>query len=200
MQSFAFSRIRWFVVIVAASAVLAHAAQSDEPDSMGEAVYTSEGALKFPEHPERWITLGSSIGGRYAQGSFDPRNPGTIGIVQIPPDAYRALRDTGRYPDGTMLLLTFYEARSKSDPQLKGFVQGDIQGREMHVIDRKRFPEEGSAFFLFPGATSQVGARTPLGSECFQCHSQHGRLEATFAQFYPLIRDLTQTGGRKSPP
>ncbi len=168
---------------IIAAAIMAHAAQPQQSDNAG--------TLEFPAHTERWITLGASIGGNYDEGAFDPRNPGTIGLVQIEPDAYRTLRDTGHYPDGTLLLLTFYEARGKSVPQLKGFVQGALLSREIHVIDRKRYPVEGGAFFMFPGATSAAGKRQPVGSVCFQCHSQHGQLDATFAQFYPLIRDLT---------
>lgn len=178
---------------IVTAAFVAHAGQRDSsvPSSPDEATYTSEGLLEFPAQTERWMTLGASIGGRYAEGAFDPKNPGSINIVQIEPTAYRALRDTGHYPDGTMLLLTFYDARSKTDPQLKGFVQGDVQSREIHVLDRRRFPEEGGAFFLFPGTGAKVGLRQAVGSDCFQCHSQHGQLDATFAQFYPSIRDLT---------
>jgi len=91
-----------------------------------------------------------------------------------------------------MLLLSFYPAQAKSVPQLRGFVQGDVQQREIHVIDRKRFPEEGRAFFVFPRATSAVGARLPLRGTCVACHGEHGQFDATFAQFYPLIRDLAK--------
>jgi hypothetical protein len=191
-------RARIYLIAVAAivtTAFVAHAGQSDvsASSSSNEATYTPDGSLEYPKQTERWMTLGTSIGGRYAEGAFDPKNPGTINIVQIEPDAYRVLRDTGHYPDGTMLLLTFYDARSKTDPQLKGFVQGDLQSREIHVLDRKRFPEEGGAFFMFSGTDPKVGARQAVGSACFQCHTQHGKLDATFAQFYPSIRDLTRS-------
>jgi hypothetical protein len=181
-------------VAIVCAAFVAHAGQGDVsvPSSSNGATYTSDGSLEFPKQTEHWTTLGASIGGRYAEGAFDPKNPGTINLVQIDPDAYPALRETGHYPDGTMLLLTFYDARSKTDPQLKGFIQGDLQAREIHVLDRKRFPEEGGAFFLFSGTDPKVGVRQAVGSACFQCHTQHGKLDATFAQFYPSIRDLAR--------
>jgi hypothetical protein len=197
MRPFMSSKTRRFVIlgtVVVAAAVLAQAGPRDGARrALSGARYASDGALRFPEGTEHWVTLGASIGGDYAEGSFDSQKPGTIGVVQLEPNAYRALRETGRYADGTMLLLTFYQAQSKSEPQLKGFVQGEVQSREIHVIDRKRYPEEGRAFFLFPGAASKVGARLPLGSRCVECHSEHGRFDATFAQFYPLIRHLAQT-------
>ncbi len=110
------------------------------------------------------------------------------------------LRETGRYADGTMLLLTFYRPQSKSVPPLRGFVQGEILQREIHVIDRKRFPEEGRAFFNFAGTTAQSGSRVPLGSECVKCHVQHGQLDATFAQFYPPPAQSHEVGFRRKAP
>ncbi len=140
------SRIGIFLVAgatIVTAAIMVRADQRPEPATASSAnVYTPGGSLAFPEHTDRWITLGASIGGNYDEGAFDPKNPGTIGVVQIEPDAYHALLDTGHYPNGTLLLLTFYEARSKSVPQLKGFVQGDVRSREIHVIDRTRFPAD----------------------------------------------------------
>ncbi len=168
--------------------------------NLNRAQYLPDGQLKYPADAESWTALGASIGGDYSEGEFDPKRPGVLGVTQIEPSALRALRETGRYPDGTMLLLTFYRPQSKTEPQLRGFVQGEIQQREIHVIDRKRFPEEGRAFFVFSGATSQTGNRLPVGSECVKCHTQHGQLDATFAQFYPPIRHLTKSGAAAAKP
>jgi hypothetical protein len=169
-------------------------AQDTAGTGVSKARYTANG-LEFPADALGWITLGADIGGDYATGAFDPKTPGTIGVVQIEPAAYRYLIEHGEYADGTMLLLTFYRAESQSEPQLRGFVQGPVTAREIHVIDKKRFPEEGRAFFVFPGAETQTGVRQPLGSTCVVCHKEHGKLDATFAQFYPPIRQLI--GGAK---
>jgi hypothetical protein len=192
MRSSLFPNLRMPLALLAtllvASAVLAQTRPSGA--SLDQARYGADGSLTFPADATGWVTLGASLGGDYAEGAFDAKNPGVFGVVQIEPSAYRALREGGKYADGTMLLLTFYQAQSQSEPQLKGFVQGDVLSREIHVIDRGRFPEEGRAFFMFPGAASQVGAKMPLGSRCVECHGEHAKLDATFAQFYPLIRDL----------
>ena len=182
-----------------AAAILAFAAfapgvaQDTADTGISKARYTANG-LEFPADAFGWVTLGADIGGDYASGAFDPKNPGTIGVVQIEPAAYRYLLEHGTYADGTMLLLTFYRAESQSEPQLRGFVQGPVTAREIHVIDRKRYPEEGRAFFVFPGDAAQTGLRQPLGSTCVVCHKEHGKLDATFAQFYPPIRQLV--GGK----
>jgi len=151
------------------------------------AEYSERGELRFPADTESWIHLGSSLGGDYATGAFDPENPGVIGIVQMEPTAFRHFRELSEYADGTMILLSFYAADSNTDPELRGFVQGDLLQQEIHVIDRSRFAGENRAFFVFrPGAES--ASAIPAGSECFSCHSEHGAYDGTFAQFYPSIR------------
>src|SRR5690349_6210014 len=173
---------------------LAPSVAQDSADTGVSKPHYAAGSLEFPTDAFGWVMLGADIGGDYATGAFDPKTPGTIGVVQIEPAAYRYLLDHGEYADGTMLLLTFYRAESQSEPQLRGFVQGPVTAREIHVIDRKRFPEEGRAFFVFPGDSTRTGVKQPLGSTCVVCHKEHGQLDATFAQFYPPIRQLI--GGR----
>jgi hypothetical protein len=92
-----------------------------------------------------------------------------------------------------MLLLTFYPAAEKSEPPLQGFTQADAALREIHVIDRARFPEEGRAFFVFR-AGGDAAAAVPTGREGVQCHTEHGAYDATFTQFYPTIRHLLRDG------
>ena len=176
--------------LLAASGAVGQQAASRAP-RLAAAVYSASGELAWPADTDRWVVLGTSLGSDYAEGAFDPANPGTIGVVQIEPSAYAQVLKTGTYADGTMLLLTFYRAETQSEPQLRGFVQGAVRGREIHVLDRQRFSAEGRAFFVFPGETKSA-APMPLGSECVRCHSEHGRLDATFAQFYPPLRHFVQ--------
>jgi Cytochrome P460 len=174
--------------LAVAGAILAqNAARS--PAALDAARYTSAGELEFPTNTDEWIAVGAGLGGDYEETPFDPSNPGTITMVRMEPSAYRYLRDNGRYADGTMLLLTFYQTQQKPEPQLRGFVQGDVAAREIHVIDRARFREEGRAFFVYPGATQSVAAKMPVGSECVVCHAEHGQFDSTFSQFYPLVRE-----------
>lgn len=183
--------------LAAAAVVLAQSSPPTSPAAnLNKAIYQSDGKLQYPTDAESWTVLGASIGGDYREGDFDPKRPGSLGVVQIEPSALRTLRETGRYADGTMLLLTFYRPQSKTEPQLAGFVQGDVLQREIHVIDRQRFKEEGRAFFVFPGTTSQTASVTPVGSACVKCHNEHGQLDGTFRQFYPPIRQLTQAGAK----
>jgi len=159
--------------------------------NLGRANYDDNNALAFPEYTDEWIHLGSSLGSEYADTPFDPHNPGTIGVVQMEPAAYRYLKQHGEYADGSMLLLSFYASEAESSPQLPGFVQGAMQAQEIHVIDREHFTE-GRGFFLYP-ANAEPGTlagKVPDGSECVECHMAEGAFNGTFTQFYPPIRNL----------
>ena len=179
-----------YAAAIGISCLYAHQAALAQQDALGIAEYTERGELLFPADTASWIHLGSSLGADYSAEEFDAANPGVIGVVQMEPAAYRYFLEHSEYANGTMLLLSFYPARSASDPELRGFVQGELLQQEIHVIDRERFSEEGRAFFLFRTASDRATAIAP-GSECFACHSEHGAYDATFTQFYPTLRDLS---------
>jgi hypothetical protein len=160
----------------------------EERANLGVAEYTAAGELVFPADVELWVHLGSSIGHGYSELAFDAADPGTIQVVQIEPTAYRYLLENKEYADGTMLLLSFYRTGTAPQPELNGFVQGELASREIHVIDRSRFAEE-RGFFLFAGDV-RASPVVPAPNQCLTCHAEHGRFDSTFTQFYPPIRDL----------
>ena len=163
-------------------------AQESQRPVLDVAEFTPDDMLVFPKDTDRWVTLGVGLGGDYNDEAFDPENPGALSQVQIEPGAYDFFRANGYYADGSMLLLSFYAPQEKPNPALQGFVQGDLVQREIHVIDRKRFTAEGRGFFVFPPASSAPAAAMPLGSVCVECHTEHGAVDGTFVQFYPLLR------------
>jgi hypothetical protein len=151
--------------------------------------YTDSGALLYPDNLAEWIVMGASLGSEYGDAPFDPANPGSIGMVQMEPAAYRYFLENREYADGTMFLLSFFAAEAQSSPQLPGFVQGAMTLQEIHVIDKARFAE-GRAFFVYPTPQQVSSAKLPDGSECVTCHNEHGAFDGTFTQFYPTLRDL----------
>lgn len=156
---------------------------------LGVARYGADGELQRPGDLATWVHLGSTLGNDYRDEPFNPAHPAVIGVVQMEPTAYRYFVEQGRYADGSMFLLSFHAAESKSDPQLQGFVQGALQAREIHVIDSARF-EDGRAFFMFRNDEQTSSAALPQGNECVSCHEAEGDYNGTFIQFYPPIRDL----------
>jgi hypothetical protein len=175
------------VMIVAVLSVAAAYIAFGQASNLGVAEY-GDGALAFPENTDRWILLGSAIGGNYSDEPFTAEDLRSIGVVQMEPTAYDYFLEHREYADGTMMLLTFYGADEKPVPALQGFTQGPVLQREIHVIDRGRFAEEGRAFFVFPGDATAPSPAIPPGSECVSCHTEHGDFDATFVQFYPALR------------
>lgn len=157
-------------------------------DGLDIAQFTNNGRLIHPDNIDRWIVMGASLGSDYAEEAFTAKNPGTIGVVQMEPTAYDFFLANGQYADGTMFYLTFYSSEIKSEPQLQGFVQGDVVGREIHLIDKSRY-SDGRAFFMFNPAEQETSTVLPPGNDCVVCHNKHGQFDGTFTQFYPAVRD-----------
>ena len=160
--------------------------------NLNVAQYSSTNELWYPPGLDTWIQTGATLGSEYNDKPFDPQHPGTIGVVQMEPSAYRYFMEHKTYAEGTMFLLSFYRAEGKSDPQLPGFVQGALTSQEIHVLDKSRFGPDGHAFFIFQKPDQQVSTAMPPGNPCVACHMKHGKFNGTFAQFYPTIR--TQLG------
>lgn len=155
------------------------------------AQYADNNQLMFPDNTDTWVHVGTSLGGEYSDEPFDAANPGVMGVVQMEPQAYRYFKEHKEYADGTLFLLSFYTAAAESSPQLPGFVQGELEAKEIHVIDRDRF-NEGRAFYMYP-AEAAPGApsnKIPDNSACIQCHIPEGDFDGTFTQFYPHMRTL----------
>ena len=152
--------------------------------------YSNSGELAFPPDTDLWIYMGSTLGGDYNDTPFDPAAPATFGIVQMEPEAFSYFMEHGEYADGTMFLLSFYNSERKSEPQLQGFVQGDLRAQEIHVIDKTRFAE-GRGFFFYAGggAATPSAAKIPDGSDCVSCHNEHGAHDGVFSQFYPVLKN-----------
>ena len=157
--------------------------------SLDAARYSDAGALQRPADLATWVHMGSSLGSDYRSAPFDPAQPGVIGVVQMEPTAYDYFVEHGRYADGSMFLLSFYGAEVNSDPQLQGFVQGELRAQEIHVIDAQRFGD-GRAFFMFQDPAQTESTPLAAGNECVQCHEAEGQYNGTFLQFYPTLRSL----------
>jgi hypothetical protein len=183
-----FMKIQTIPSIVLFSTLFSSAAMAQAP--LNIARYDDQGRLSFPVDAATWVQAGSVLGGNYSEAPFDPARPGTIGVVQMEPKAYAYFLEHGEYADGTMFLLSFYAAQAKSQPQLSGFVQGDLRLREIHVIDKARF-SEGRAFFQFEKPDQSSSARLGDDSPCIRCHTAEGARDGTFVQFYPTLRSLS---------
>src|SRR6476469_8094067 len=164
------------------------------------AEFTKDGELIRPANYREWIFLSSGLGMTYGPNAPSAGAPLRFDNVYVNPSSYREFLKTGRWVDGTVLILEVRESESKGSINQHGHFQAGIAGIEAHVKDSRRFPNGGWAFFdLSPReARASVKAIAP-GNRCEECHSKHGSVDSTFVQFYPdLIPVAAKYGTAKS--
>jgi Cytochrome P460 len=194
------------VVLVAAVALAAAASSAAEWSTDGagrEATvsteagpsYESDGRLKLPARYREWIFLSSGIDMSYGAAMA---GHSMFDNVFVEPTAYREFVRTGKWPDGTSLVLEVRGASDKGSINKHGkFQNGDLMGLEVHVKDTKRFQGDW-AFFSFregPGAAKMI----PTTADCYSCHQQHAAVDTTFVQFYPTLLSIATVKGTLSP-
>jgi hypothetical protein len=115
--------------------------------------------------------------------------------VFVNPAAYRAFLASGRWPDGTVLVLEVRRAQQRGSINRNGHFQGDAQGIEVHLKDTARFKDQW-AFFRFDNP--RTGKLIARSENCYACHAAHAAVDTTFVQFYPTLLPLAQQRGTLS--
>src|SRR5215469_13892173 len=173
-------------IVLLAAAVCASVGRGALPDETAApaAEFTAEGRLKFPERYREWVYLSSGLDMRYTEEGGNPTHS-MFDNVFVDPLAYREFLRTGRWADGTMLVLEARGAAEKGSINQHGHYQTrDVMGVEVHVKDTKRF-QGGWAFVAFRG--QEPADAIPQSADCYSCHREHGAVDTTFVQFYPTL-------------
>jgi Cytochrome P460 len=158
-------------------------------------VYTQDGQLRRPADYREWIYLSSGIDMNYRERPSG-MNHSMFDNVFAAPAAYRAFRETGTWPDKTVLVMEVRGASDKGSINKSGHFQtADLMGMEAHVKDTARFPG-GWAFFAFDDA--DTASALPREAPCYSCHSKHGAVDTTFVQFYPTLLGIARQKGTLS--
>ena len=158
--------------------------------------YTPDGQLVRPEDYREWVFLSSGLGMNYGPASPTRTGPQRFDNVFVTPEAYKAFRETGRWPDKTMLALEVRESSSHGSINKDGHYQTDVAAVEVLVRDDSR-PEKWS-FFGFPvknGELPQTGTKFGKEAGCLACHTANGAVDVTFVQFYPTLLPIAKAKG-----
>jgi len=161
---------------------------------MAQPRYGSDGQLTLPSDYREWVFLSSGLGMTYqppaAQGGQDA--PAFTNVFANPA-AYRSFLATGKWPDKTMLVLEVRASSSKGSINQGGSYQSGVLAIESEVKDTSKFPGNGWAFFAF--GQSSTGKILPRTQDCYGCHLEHGAVDNTFVQFYPVLLDVAKQKG-----
>jgi len=159
--------------------------------------FEGKDTLLRPTGYREWVFVGSSLGLSYDPVAGEKRKPERYHNVYINPSSYREFSRTGKFPDGTMMVLELATAAIKSEPRLHGSYQGDFVALEASVKDSKRFPDVW-AYFSFTERDGSIRTRAqPFPSNaCWSCHNKKAETDHVFTQFYPVLRALRTGPGR----
>jgi uncharacterized protein (TIGR03067 family) len=179
---------RWLVFFtsVIACATLLVAAPAAPPKRAAQ--FEGKDTLLRPDGYREWVFVGSSLGLRYDEGKKQPEQL-EFKNVYIDPAAYRAYKETGAFPQGTVLVLETAAGEEKKEPGLRGSFQKEFNGLSAAVKDKDRFPD-GWAYFSFadgPGKT-KTRAQPAKKAACYDCHLKKGAEDHVFTQFYPVLK------------
>lgn len=170
--------------------------------------YVNGNNLVRPTDYREWIFLSSGLdmtypppGAAAQPQQLPPRHSFTN--VFVNPSAYRSFLQTGKWADGTVLVLEARraDAVSKYFPANQtGQFQTTFGGLEANVKD-SRFPD-GWAFFGFNGnaaSAEPLAGEAPARGQCVECHTKETAVERTFVQFYPALLEIARQKGTLKP-
>src|SRR5438093_1552690 len=139
------------------------------------AVFEGKDTLLRPEGYREWVFVGSSLGLRYDQNSEKGPADGArrFNNVYLNPAAYREFSKTGKFPDGTVLILEIASAETKKEASLQGSFQKEFVALEAAVKDSQRL-EGGWAYFSFDDKSGKPNDKAQPFSEasCYDCHHE----------------------------
>jgi tetratricopeptide (TPR) repeat protein len=150
--------------------------------------FEGKDTLLRPEGYREWVFVGSSLGLRYDEGKKQPEKL-DYKNVYIDPAAYRAYKETGAFPEGTVLVLESAAGEEKKEPGLRGSFQKQFNGLAAAVKDKDRFAD-GWAYFTFSDGSGKTKAKAEPAkkSACYDCHRDKGAEDHVFTQFYPVLK------------
>lgn len=171
------------------------------PAGMVQPAYNDQGQLLRPEGYRNWVFVGSSLGLDYSRKQPD-QGPGVFHHVYMQPEAYKHYKETGQFPEKTMLVMENYSSGSKEQnttkdltkdkvafDNLNGSFEDSRAGVEVALKDSSKSPDKW-AYFNFTTRDGLLPAAKAFPKQtCFDCHNQHAAVDNVFVQFYPVLRE-----------
>jgi hypothetical protein len=158
-----------FAVVAIVSASLLGQIRYSAPLLNGPAAsFVAKNTLFCPSDYREWVFVGSCA---------SHANEASVAAkmhynVYIDPKAYSDYKRSGKFPEGTVMVL-----------------EKDGQGLEVSVKDSKRF-DGGWGFFDFGDDTGKLKPEAevlPQTAGCLSCHRDKAETDHVFTQFYPVL-------------
>lgn len=183
-----------FAAALATVATSSSTAASATPDWGPK--WTSNGDLLLPTGYHQWVFLGSPLTPHALNG--DKAAFPEYHNVYIQPQAYAIYRETGEFPEGTILLkelqLTMpgtHEDGSRNEVSGRGYFPAATNGIDISVKDSRRFKDTQNWGFFNFGHHAPPYAKTAAAlpaDACAGCHIANAT-DMVFKRFYAPILD-----------
>lgn len=159
--------------------------------------YTKSGEMILPPNNlwRQWVFVGAPFTPNALNGgnaSFPEYHN-----VYIQPWAYAEYKETGQFPDGTIMFkelqLTLppsqFKDGSRIEPSGRGYFPGAYNGADVSVKDSKRYAATDNwAYFDFNHHEPKAPmTKEQPPSECQSCHIANAKKDEVWTQFYRLL-------------
>ena len=193
-------KFKKIILIAGAAALLASGIGILNAAEINRAKFTASGEVQIPQNWREWVYVGTPL-------TPNALNDGKASFpefhnVYIEPSAWASYKKTGSFADGTQIAKELVLIRkndnnkdgSSNEVSGRGYFQGEFQGLELTVKDKKRFAKDpgGWAYFSF-GHKPQPYAKTAKAfpaESCNACHEANADKDFVFTQFYPVLRSV----------
>lgn len=182
---------------IAAAAVISTYQPGAIAAAAGGPRFTADGKLMLPVGYRKWVFIGAPL-------TPNGLNGGKAGFpeyhnVYVEDKNLSAYQKSGSFPEGTVIVKELvllrqgkYSDGSSDNASGRGFSQGEFNGMDVMVKDRKRFAStNGWGFFNFGHhkLPYEAVAKNASREECAGCHiSGAGKTDLTWVDFYPVLR------------
>lgn len=157
--------------------------------------FTKDNELVRPADYREWVYLTSGLGMSYGVRPATPANP-AFDNVFVQPAAYKAFKETGKWPDKTMFVLEIRSSQSHGSINQAGHYQTDLTALDAAVKDEARFKDKWGYFAFSAHGELRGSVKAFAGdSACNVCHAKNAAVENTFVQFYPTLLEIARAKG-----
>ncbi len=152
--------------------------------------YTGDKELVRPEGYREWVFIGATLGMSYSEGASEAApGPQEFHNLYITPAAYREYKKSGKFPEGTMLVMEKLSAGSRVSPNQRGNFEDKALGIEVALKDSSQYDESWAYFnFIRRDGSAAPSVKAFNKESCWACHNEHAATDNVFTQFYPILR------------
>jgi len=184
-------RVTVFGLLAALAVAPFHAQADDELHAFKTGPrYTADGKVIRPEGWRKWVYVGTPVTPGDLNGG--EANFREFHNTYIDPASFETYRNTGVFPNGTMIVKEMVKVGSKEASSGNGYLMGEFFGLELCIKDTVRYKDEpgGWVYMSFGHKLEPYNDTAEIedSASCNSCHEASADDDWVFTQYYPVLR------------